>query len=151
MIYPKIYSNFSYILNKKTSKAIIAWLISLVIGILIFLVIAFNYRYHLYDSYLGYIKSFDDSFYTIIYVEEEKVSFLSQYNLSIEGQSLPFEIIMISDEAYIDNNKIFYQVILDFELKDSQLIENNIIDLVFEKPETTIFKEIRKGLNLWKN
>lgn len=148
MIYPKIYNNFPYILNKKTSKAIIAWLILLVIGSLVFIIIAFNYRYHLYDSYLGYVKNLDGSFYTVTYIEKEKVGLLSQYNLSVEGQSLSFEVVKISDEFYIDNDNIFYQVVLDFDLKESQLIENNIINIVFEKPETTIYEEIRKGLKL---
>ena len=148
MIYPKIYNNFSYILSKKTSKAIIVWLICLLICSLVFIIIAFNYHYHLYDSYFGYIKNIDGSFYTVIYVEKEKIDLLPKYNLLVENKPLSFEVVMISDDFYIDNSQNFYQIVLDFDLKENQLIENNIINLVFEKPETTIYKEIRKGLKL---
>ena len=56
MIYPKIYNNFSYIINKKSSPSIILWIILLVISFITFIIISLKYEYYLYQSYFGYVK-----------------------------------------------------------------------------------------------
>ena len=149
MIYPKIFNNFSYIINKKTSIAIIVWILFLIVGLTLFLLISFTYKYHIYDSYLGYIKKIDNSFYTIIYVPQNEISDLSESDLVVDKKEYSFKIINISEEYYTINNNLCYQVILDFNLSEKYLIENNIIEINFRKEKTTIFKEIKKGIKLW--
>ena len=151
MIYPKIYNNFSYILNNKTSKVIIVWIITLIISFVIFLIIALNYKYYTYKTYLGYIKKIDDSFYPSFYVKADEVGNLSKYKLQIDNQSVDFKILSISNKFYLINNYPFYEVVIKTKLDDKYLIENNIINLVFETSQTTLFKEIRKEFELWRN
>ena len=98
MIYPKIFNNFSYIINKKTSIAIIVWILFLIVGLTLFLLISFTYKYHIYDSYLGYIKKIDNSFYTIIYVPQNEISDLSESDLLVDKKEYSFKIINISEE-----------------------------------------------------
>ena len=149
MIYPKIFNNFSYIINKKTSIAIIVWILFLIVGLTLFLLISFTYKYHIYDSYLGYIKKIDNSFYTIIYVPQNEISDLSESDLLVDKKEYSFKIINISEEYYAINNNLCYQVILDFNLSEKYLIENNIIEINFKKEKTTIFNEIKKRIKLW--
>lgn len=149
MIYPKIFNNFSYIINKKTSIAIIVWILFLIVGLTLFLLISFTYKYYIYDSYLGYIKKIDNSFYTIIYVPQNEISDLSESDLLVDKKEYSFKIINISEEYYTINNNLCYQVILDFNLSEKYLIENNIIEINFRKEKTTIFNEIKKGIKLW--
>ena len=113
------------------------------------MLISFTYKYHIYDSYLGYIKKIDNSFYTIIYVPQNEINDLSESDLLVDKKEYSFKIINISEEYYTINNNLCYQVILDFNLSEKYLIENNIIEINFRKEKTTIFKEIKKGIKLW--
>ena len=149
MIYQKIHNNHSYILNKKTSKIIIIWLIFLSISFILFLIIALKYEYNIYNSYFGYIKKIDNSFYTIIYVPNDKVSELSTSILLVDDLEYDFEIVSISDEYFVNNDELCYEVILNFNLKEKYLIENNIINLVLKNNKTTIYQELKKGLKKW--
>ncbi len=149
MIYQKIHNNHSYILNKKTSKIIIIWLIFLSISFILFLIIALKYEYNIYNSYFGYIKKIDNSFYTIIYVPNDKVNELSTSILLVDDLEYDFEIVSISDEYFVNNDELCYEVILNFNLKEKYLIENNIINLVLKNNKTTIYQELKKGLKKW--
>ena len=149
MIYQKIHNNHSYILNKKTSKIIIIWLIFLSISFILFLIIALKYEYNTYNSYFGYIKKIDNSFYTIIYVPNDKVNELSTSILLVDDLEYDFEIVSISDEYFVNNDELCYEVILNFNLKEKYLIENNIINLVLKNNKTTIYQELKKGLKKW--
>ena len=93
----------------------------------------------------------DDSFYTIIYVPKDKVNELSKSNLLVDNSDYSFEIVSISEEYFIIDNKTCYQVILDFDLKDEYKIENNIIDIVLKNNKTTIYQELKKGIKKWKS
>ncbi len=150
MIYPKIYNNFSYIINKKSSPSIILWIILLVISFITFIIISLKYEYYLYQSYFGYVKKIDNSFYTIIYVEKDNVNELSKSNLLIDNEEYSFKVVSISEEYFAVNNKLCYQVILDFDLKEEYKIENNIIDIVLKNSKTTIYQQLRKGFEKWK-
>lgn len=151
MIYPKIYNNFSYIINKKTSLSIFIWIILLIMSFIIFIIISFKYEYYLYQSYFGYIKKIDNSFYTVIYVEKDKVNELSKSNLLVDNKDYSFKIVSISEEYFVIDNKMCYQVILDFDLKEEYKIENNIIDIVLRNKKTTIYQELKKGFEKWKS
>ena len=150
MIYPKIYNNFSYILNKKTSKSIIFFIIFLIISFIIFIIIALKYEYYLYQSYFGYVKKIDDSFYTIIYVSKESIDKLSKSNLLVDNQDYSFKVVSISEEYFAIDDKLCYQVILDFALKQESKIENNIINIVLKNDKTTIYNQLKKGFEKWK-
>ena len=151
MIYPKIYNNFSYIINKKRSLSIILWIITLIVTFIIFIIISLKYEYYLYQSYFGYVKKIDDSFYTIIYVARDNIGELSKSNLLVDNSDYSFEIVSISEEYFIVENKICYQVILDFDLKDEYKIENNIINIALKNNKTTLYQELKKGIEKWKS
>ena len=151
MIYPKIYNNFSYIINKKTSLSIILWIALLIISFVIFIIIALKYEYYLYQSYFGYVKKIDNSFYTIIYVARDKINELSKSNLLVDNKEYNFKVVSISEEYFVIDNELCYQVILDFHLKEEDKIENNIIDIVLRTNKTTIYQELKKGIKEWKS
>lgn len=142
--------NNKYLLNNQKCNIATIWLMILIIFMLIFINIALNYNYKKYDKYLGYIKNID-GFKLILYVEEKEVSGLKKYNLIIDGSKYKFQILNISKEYYIIDSSKFYEVILDVNLNKDLLIENNIIDVIFEKEYTTLFEELKKGIKLWIN
>lgn len=146
-----IFNNFSYILNNKKSKIITIWIIFLFLILISFLIIAFKYQYNKYDTYIGYIKKIDEEFCVVLYVSKDKVSSINNSKLLVEKQEYSFKIKSISEEYYNLNNDLYYQIILNFDLKEEWLIENNIINIIFESESTTIFNEIKKGFDLWKN
>lgn len=150
MIYQKIHNNYSYIINKKTSKAIILWLLFLIISFILFIIISLKYEYNIYNSYFGYVKKIDNSFYTIVYIQKDKISELSTSTLLVDDLEYDFEIVSISDEYFVNDNELCYEVILNLNLKEKYLIENNIINIILKNDKTTIYQELKKGLKKWK-
>ena len=150
MIYQKIHNNYSYIINKKTSKVIILWLLFLIINFILFIIISLKYEYNIYNSYFGYVKKIDNSFYTIVYIQKDKISELSTSTLLVDDLEYDFEIVSISDEYFVNDNELCYEVILNLNLKEKYLIENNIINIILKNDKTTIYQELKKGLKKWK-
>lgn len=153
MNYPNvdIFNNSPIILNRKTSKSIKIWLLFLSLGGILFVTIGYYYTYHLYATHLAYVKEINSKYYLVTYLEEEEISKLYYSEVFIEKERFDFKTVAVSKEAYIIDNKKCYEVVLDINLKEMWLIENNILNIVFKKEETTILKEIRKGIQLWKN
>ena len=151
MIYPKMYNNFSYIINKKTSFSIIIWLLFLIIGFIIFILISLKYEFYLCQTYLGYIRKIGNSFNTIIYVKEDEVNEISRSVILVDDKEYEFQIISISDKYFMVDNELAYEVILDIDLDNQYLIENNIVKLDLKKSKTTIYQQIKKGIKKWKS
>lgn len=143
-----IYSN-KYFLNNRKCNIVTVWIMLLIMFFLIFLNIAINYEYKSCEKYLGYIKKIDDSFNLVIYVLEEDLSEIYKYSLLVNSLSYDFSIYSISNEYYIIENKNYYEVVLKVKLDEKLLIENNIVNVVFEKDTTTLYKEFKKGLKKW--
>ena len=139
-----------YFINKRNYNIVTTWLMILIILLLIFLNIFFNYEYKNSDQRLGYIKNID-GFKLVVYVEEDEISKISSYDLLIDGLKYDFEIVSISEEYYIVDNQKCYEIILNVSLSEELLIENNLINLVFEKNTTTLYSELKKGIKQWIN
>ena len=136
-----------YFINYRKCHSAVTWLMLLIIFLLIFLNIAFNYKYYKYDETLGYIKKLDD-YYLSTYVEDLSIY---KYTLLIDGKEKNITIYSISDGYYIIDGKKYYEIILSTELDKEVLIENNIINIVFRKEQTTLFEEFKKGMKKWLN
>lgn len=145
-----IYDNKYFINNKKCDIATI-WLMILIIFLLVFLNISFNYRYKNYEQYLGYVKKIEEDFKVVIYVLEEEVSSVSNYEMIVEGFKYNFEIESISEEFYLINNLKHKEMILDVNLNKNLLIENNVINITLEKEYETLYIKLKKGIGKWIN
>ena len=141
--------NNKYLLNNKKCNIVLIWIMLLIIFFLIFLNIAINYRYKSYEESIGYVKKIDDSFNLVVYVLEEKVSEFYNYGLLVNSSEYDFSINSISDGYYIIEDKKYYEVVLNVELDERLLVENNIVNVIFEKNFTTLYKEFKKGLKKW--
>jgi len=140
-----------YFLNNKKDNIVITWIMLLIIFLLIFLNIAFNYKYEICDKYVGYVKKIEDEFKVVLYVLESEVSNLNKSSLLVDSLKYDFSIDSISYEYYIIENEKYYEVILYVKLDDSYLIDNNIINVVIKKDVTTLYNEFKKGMKQWLN
>jgi len=145
-----IYSN-KYLINNKKCNIATIWTMLLIIFFLIFLNISFNYKYRIYENYLGYIKKIDDSFKVVIYVLEEEVSNVVNYSMIIEGSKYNFEIENISEEIYLVDNLKYKEMILDVNLNKKYELENNVINITLEKGHETLWNKLKKGIKKWIN
>jgi len=141
-----IYCN-KYFINNKKCNIVTIWIMILIIFFLIFLNIAINFEYKKYDKNIGYIKKIDENFKVVLYLKD--VSEIYKYSLLVENIKYDFSIYSISNDYYIIDNQNYYEVVLNTKLKEELLIENNIIEVVFEKYTTTLYKELKKGMIKW--
>lgn len=153
MNYPNvdIFNNSPIILNRKTSKAIQIWIMFLIFGAIIFFIIGNYYKFSLFTNHIAYVKKIDSKYYVVTYLEEDEIRKLYYSEILIEKEKFDFKVVTISEEVYSVNNIKCYEVVLDMKLKEMWLVENNILNIVLKKEETTILKEIKKGINLWKS
>ena len=140
----------SMIVEARTSKVISIFIISLIIASIVFLIIAFKYRYYLYDHYLGYVIKKNDNYYITLYVENNKIPIFRNSIVIVGEKEVDFQILEISKEYYIFDNKKYHLIIIETEIEEELRIENNIINLKFRLEKTRLVRQIRKGLNLWK-
>lgn len=123
----------------------------LIIFLLIFLNISFNYKYQTYEKYLGYVRKIEEDFKVVIYVMEEEVSSLVDYKIIVEGSKYNFEIENISEDLYLIDNLKYKEIILDVELDKDLLINNNVVNIVLQKGYETLFIKLKKGIKKWIN
>ena len=141
-------NDFNSIVNKKTPFSIVIFIIILIVLFVSLFLVIIKYEYYKYDEYLGYISK-ENEFYISIYVEEEKLQVFNDSSLEIDKEKLTIFKKTISDDYYLIDGKPYRLVNLYTDLKEEYLIVNNVISIKSKTYETTIFKEIKKGLDLW--
>ena len=134
----KLHENPIYILNLKVS--IFKYYIFLIVIIILFSFLLF-YPYNNYLNYILYIDNdykliVDDNFFPI----EDKIIYINhkKYFYSVKN---------ISEQKIIDN-KVYYEVVIDIDIKD---YDKNIIKVKVLKDKTTIFKKIIFNMKGWLN
>ena len=100
-----IYHN-KYFINYRKCHIALIWLMLLIVFLILFLNVAFNYKYHKYAKGVGYIKKIDGEYYLSTYVEN-----LSdiKYQLLVDNKEYLFDVYSISEGYYIVNNKNYYE------------------------------------------
>ena len=79
----------------------------------------------------------------------KKFDKLKNYNIILDNKTYEFEIESISEDYYIIDGSNYYEIIITMNLNDTYKINNNILNLKFEKEKTTIYKLIKEGIKSW--
>ena len=141
----------SMIIEAKTPKVISIFIFSLVMALIIFGFVAIKYKFYLYEHYLGYVIKKDDNYYLTIYVEDNKIPALKDSVIVVDKELVNYKILEISKEYYLLDNNKYHLIVLETKIKEEEKIENNVINLKFKLEETSLAKQIKKGIKLWKN
>lgn len=136
----------SYILSQKTSKAILVFIILSVISVIIASYFIFFYHYHPYQIVNGYVQKLDSEYIVLLYLSKEDIASFHE-NKIIKDDVLEYEVIDISQDYYVIEENLYYMVRLKMPLEEEEKINNNIIEIVLEKPLTTFWQKLKKG---WK-
>ena len=139
--------NKSLVVNKKSSLLVVIWLLSLIILFISFFIVFKYYRFNTYETSLGYVKKIEDDYKIVTYLK--KFDKLKNYNIILDNKTYEFEIESISEDYYIIDGSNYYEIIITMNLNDTYKINNNILNLKFEKEKTTIYKLIKEGIKSW--
>ena len=123
------------------NKIILNWIISLTIIFIASILLVF-FEYQEYQLIYGYVE--DD--YVSIYLTDEEIKNLN-FKLKENGEIKSFEIIELSKECTLDQNKLKRNLKINFEFDRSKYI----LELYIEIGEKTniwqqIYKKYMKGL-----
>lgn len=139
------YENAFILLKNKTSKVIIVWIILSVVFIITGIGFFFGFYYHPEEKQYAYIEQHQEEYRLITYVKREEVSSFSDYQLKIDDEEIQFQVERIGQATNIEGD-IYYEVVLEVEIKEEWKIHNNVLTMVVMKPETTWFQKIKKGI-----
>lgn len=123
------------------NKIILNWIISLTIIFIVSILLVF-FEYQEYQLIYGYVE---DN-YVSIYLTDEEIKNLN-FKLKENGEIKSFEIIELSKEYTLDQNKLKRNLKINFEFDKSKYI----LELYIEIGEKTniwqqIYKKYMKGL-----
>lgn len=136
----------SYLLKRKTSKAIIVFITLSLVMIIGAIFMLFMYKYHPYKIENGYVQKKDDEYLLVLYLSPDDMASFQENKLLLD-EEVSYEIVDISRDYYVINNELYYMLSLKVPLQESDKIDNNIVNVIIEKPKTTLWREIKKG---WK-
>ncbi len=130
--------NLSVLYNLNERINYIKYYIFLYVVIFILLLILFvpynvNYHYKLYINN-NYTLIVDDNYFP-----------LKKTYLYIENKKYSYNVLNVS-KHFVDN-KIYYEVLIDINLKDYN--KKNIIDVTILKEKTTIFRNLINKMKGW--
>ncbi|NLL45049.1 MAG: hypothetical protein GX247_05235 [Mollicutes bacterium] len=142
-----VFNNSSIILERKIPPKIISWITIMILSLIIFLSISLFYKYHKYLYYLGTVIVEDKNYYIKLYIDKDKIPNFSNNELFIDNIKTKYQIKKISEHYYLtENKKKFYEVYITCLLDKKIIMDNNLIELVFKMPKTTIMQEIMKKI-----
>ena len=145
-----IFYNSEIILRRKSFK-IKYYIISMFILITSLLIFVNCFNYYPYINLKAIVQVENNNYYLRTLVSEEQINDINQNKLIINGNGYKYKVKNISSEYILDEkyNK-YYEVLLESKIDSNLVINNNIIDINIQKPQTTflkqIIKKIKKGM-----
>lgn len=141
-----MYQNEWMIIESKTPRYIIFWISMFFFLIVMFLVIlCIPFKQRLY--YSGFVTKIGNKYYVKIYSSDQEVGKLNRKNVWINGKEYPLAYTKIKEAYTIDTSlEVFHEVYLSLSLPKKLKIENNKVEVLFEREKTTLFKIIKKKL-----
>lgn len=145
-----IFYNSEIILRRKSFK-IKYYIISMFILIIVLLIFISCFKYYPYINLKATLRIENNNYHLRTLLEEEQINDINQTTLIINGNEYKYKVKNISEEYILDEkyNK-YYEVLLESKIDSTLVINNNIIDINIQKPQTTflkqIIKKIKKGM-----
>ena len=119
--------------------------------IAVLLVFISCFKYYPYINLKAIVQVDNNNYHLRTLVEEDEINDINQNIIIINGNKYKYKVKNISEEYILDEkyNK-YYEVILESKIDSKLVINNNIIDINIQKPQTTflkqIIKKIKKGM-----
>lgn len=131
--------NSKDLLFKKQSNYILFWIV--ISAVLLFLLLFSSfYKYKPYYVTTGiYDKEAKN---VVILLENNKLHCINDTKIKVNKVSVDKESVLVGEYISVDN-KIYNQIFIEISNLD---IEQSVITVTFELPETTILKRLWKGL-----
>ncbi len=123
-------------------KRIIGYEVILLCLIVITVIFGFFVKIEREKTYTGQVIKEKNNYYVSLYQAVDSYEPLES-GLKINGKDVYYEVINISDE-YIINNQKYYQLILKVDLDKKYKIENNLVKLDFKLPKKTVFEILKE-------
>lgn len=84
-----------------------------------------------------------------LYLDDYSIMDIKNGVLKLEDELFDYETFEISDEYYLINSEPKRLIKLFGNINQKHLTINNVVKLELKYNKTTIFKLIKKGMNLW--
>lgn len=137
-----IFTNSSIIYMRKPSNKINYWINILLIGSILFGLIACFYEYTIFNIYYSKVVESDENSYVHITVDESFISSKNRNYLTLNNIDCKCHLNSLSDNYYLINNEKFWEAIYECEIPEELDIDNNILEVKINKRKTTLFKEL---------
>jgi len=139
-----IFNNSSVVYMKKTNNRIISYVVILIIFSVLFLSLAFFYKFEIFNIYYGKVYEQDDETYVVLNVDSDFINISKRNYLEINNKSIKCHLNSFSDNYVVYNNKKYWEVTYECELPDELNVNNNMIEIKIDRRTTTLFNEFIK-------
>ncbi|MBQ7136802.1 MAG: hypothetical protein IJO43_02345 [Bacilli bacterium] len=124
--------------KRKIPNLILIWTVFLVFIITFILIINKSFKITNYYLVKGIVK---DNKLNLVVSLDRKDSIIKNNYIYIDENKYKYKVESISDIVQ-ENNNFYQQIILDIDVKDANLIENNVIESKFIVSKKTILEYI---------
>ena len=150
-MYPKynninLFENSSIIYMRKQQNKIVSYMIILLIGSILFLLIATRYKYTKYNIYYGKVVNIEDNNYIYMTVDSDFIDEKNRNYLEINDKEYKCHLRSVSDNYYVYNSTKYWEVTFNCDLPEEININDNLIEIKMSSNKTTLFKEIIKKI-----
>jgi len=141
-----IFYNSEIILRRKSFKikCYIISMTSLLIGLLVFISC---FKYNPYINLNAIVIKENNSYYLKTLVNLKQINDINQKHIIISDKKYKYKIKKISENYILDEKyNRYYEVLLESNIDSKLIIDNNIINVSIEMPETTFLSQIIKRI-----
>lgn len=142
-----IFNDTAIIMERKIPPKIISWITIMILSLITLLCISLFYNYNKYLYYFGTVIVDSENYYIKLYIEKDKIPNFSNNELIVNEVKTKYQIMNISENYYLTElKKEVYEVQIRCLLDDEVVINNNLVELRFKVPKTTMMQEIIKKI-----
>lgn len=137
-----MFDNVDYIINKKDNNIIKVWLMIILLLLTMILNISLFYEYKIFKTYQATVINQNNNYYLNLYLTDEQLIKFNNKSIYIDKKLVNKKIISISSDYILTELGKFRLVTLETEIKETDKIVNNIIEIIVQERKTTVMKEL---------
>lgn len=137
-----MFDNVDYIINNKGNNIIKVWLMIILLLLTMILNISLFYEYKIFKTYQATVINQNNNYYLNLYLTDEQLIKFNNKSIYIDKKLVNKKIISISSDYILTELGKFRLVTLETEIKETDKIVNNIIEIIVQERKTTVMKEL---------